>query len=70
MEYINYEREYKTIISQYKRNVISVKDHKIFEYLWALEKKVLLWDDIPPVFEDFYDLPHTIDYGIDLVHKK
>ena len=67
MEYLNYERTYKNIISQYKRNTINIKNHRIYEYLWALEKKVILWDDIPPWFEDYYDLPHLNDYGVDLV---
>ena len=67
MNYINFERTYKNIIQQYKNKITLTKDHRIYEILWALEKKVILWDDIPPWFEDIYDLPHTIDYGIDLV---
>ena len=67
MDYTNFERTYRNVIAQYRRKTIDVQDHRIYEYLWALEKKVILWDDIPPWFEDYYDLPHVNDYGVDLV---
>ena len=41
------------------------KDHKIFEYLIALELGLIHWDDLPPDFDEIFDIPHTMDYGVD-----
>ena len=67
LDYKPFMSSYYNIITQYKRKMIEVKDHRIYEYLWALEKKVILWDDLPPWMEDIYDLPHLNDYGVDLI---
>ena len=46
----------------------SIPKHKLFEYLCALELGHISWDDLPPDFEDHFDLPHTRDYGVDTIN--
>ena len=42
-------------------------DHKIYEYLYALELGLINWDDLPPDFDEQFNIPHKMDYGVDLV---
>ena len=67
MDYQKYKNKYKLIVHDYSKNPHTYKDHYIFEVLWAIELNLILWDDIPPGFEDIYNLPHKRDYGIDLI---
>jgi hypothetical protein len=41
--------------------------HKLYEYAWAIEEEMIMWDDIPRNFKQKHNLPHMIDYGIDLI---
>jgi len=66
MDITRYKNNYINIVNVYKKNGVLPK-HKIFEYLWALKNEMILWEDIPPGFDEIYDLPHVMDYGIDLI---
>ncbi len=63
-KYIN---KYLKQIKLWESNKSLFKDHKIYEILWAIELQQILWDDIPPNFDELFDLPHIMDYGVDLV---
>jgi superfamily II DNA or RNA helicase len=67
MNYTNYANSYIKNIKSYINQPDSFKDHQIYEILWALKLQLVLWKDIPPDFNLTYDLPHTKDYGIDLI---
>ena len=63
----NFLENYKRIISDYRKNKESYKEHYIYEVLWAIKKKYILWSDLPPNFQEKYKIPHIKDYGIDLI---
>jgi hypothetical protein len=63
-----YRNKYLSILAKYQQKKDLFDDHKIYEILWALEKNYILWDDLPPDFEGKFDVPHCMDYGIDLVN--
>ena len=67
LDYQVYKNNYYKNIQLFKQNPEYIKPFRVFEILWALKKEIILWDDIPPNFEDTYDIPHTNDYGIDLI---
>ena len=48
---------------------IIIKIMKNFIYLkfYIVKLGLILWEDIPPGFEEIYNLPHKRDYGIDLI---
>ena len=62
-----YKNKYIAEINQWRGGNSQVPVHQMYERLWAIEKGQILWTDIPPGFEDIYDLPHRNDYGIDLI---
>ena len=37
-----------------------IPDHKKFEYLYALELDMINWDDLPPTFDEQFNVPHKI----------
>lgn len=67
MDYSYFEQNYHKVISLYREKPECIPDFRIFEILWALENKRILWDDIPPNFQEMYNLPHMMDYGVDLI---
>jgi superfamily II DNA/RNA helicase len=67
MNYTKYANSYIKTIKSYLNQPTEFKDHQIYEILWALKLELILWKDIPPNFNQIYDLPHTKDYGIDLI---
>ena len=67
MDYSKYRQKYINFIDDYGYDNTKFKDHYIFEILYALELNLILWSDIPPNFDELYDLPHTMDYGVDLI---
>ena len=67
MDYSKYVTKYKQYINEYKSGIRNLKDYNIFEMLYAIELNLILWSDIPPNFDEIYDLPHKMDYGIDLI---
>lgn len=67
MNYTDYERKYINMIKEYSRDKTLYKDYKIYEYLYAIELGMIVWEDIPPVFCDRFDIPNRKDYGIDLI---
>ena len=60
-------------LEKYKNNYLElikrkdIPDHKTYEYLYALELDMINWDDLPPDFDEKFDIPHKMDYGVDLV---
>jgi superfamily II DNA or RNA helicase len=62
-----YKNKYTTLVNQYRNKTLIIENHKIYEYLWAISEDMILWDDIPPGFELIHELPHRMDYGIDLI---
>ena len=58
---------YLEAIHRYINKTSNKPDHKIYEYLYALELEFINWDDLPPDFDEQFDIPHKLDYGIDLV---
>jgi superfamily II DNA or RNA helicase len=65
-----YKNKYIAEINQWRADNSRYPDHQIYERLWAIEKSQILWSDIPPGFEDIYELPTRNDYGIDLIDLK
>jgi hypothetical protein len=45
------------------------KDYKIYEYLWAIDTDMLMWEDTPPLFFNNHNIVHKGDYGIDLISE-
>lgn len=66
-DYAHYANQYKTLLFHWKHGRVALVDYFVFEVAYALHLKHLLWRDIPPDFEDRYDLPHQRDYGVDTV---
>ena len=66
-DYEKYKNKYISTIVDYSKNNDLHEAHYIYELLWAIELNLISWEDIPPGFEDTYDLPHKRDYGIDLI---
>ena len=44
-----------------------LSNNKIYEILYALKFKMILWSDLPTEFFQKFNIPHTRDYGIDLI---
>ena len=66
-KYEKYKNKYYNIINQCTNNQIDIPQHKQFEYLCALDSNMIMWEDIPPGFDDKFDVPTRMDYGIDLI---
>ena len=66
--YSLYKNKYISEINRWKIDKSLFRPDQIFERLWALNKGHILWSDIPPGFEDHYNLPHRNDYGIDTLN--
>jgi superfamily II DNA or RNA helicase len=62
-----YKNMYLEYIHRYINKTNDKPDHKIYEYLYALELGLINWDDLPPDFDEKFDIPHRLDYGIDLI---
>ena len=60
---IKYQNRYINLLSD-----VSIPKHKKFEYLSAIELTHISWDDLPPDFEEHFDLPHRMDYGVDTIN--
>ena len=68
MDYQPYKNKYIGYIKDYIDKRAYYPEHKIYEILWAIDKNMILWDDIPPNFSDFHYVPNNRDYGIDLIN--
>jgi superfamily II DNA or RNA helicase len=68
MELAKYKTKYIDIINDYIENKDPYQDYFIYEVLYALKLDLILWSDIPPNFAKLYNIPHALDYGIDLVN--
>jgi len=66
--YKTYYNMYLYNIHKFIQNDSNIPDHKIYEYLYGLEFEMINWDELPPDFGEKYNLPHTRDYGIDLIN--
>ena len=62
-----YRNVYLESVHRFINGTSDKPDHKIFEYLYALELDLINWDDLPPDFDEKFDIPHKMDYGVDLV---
>ena len=67
MELSTYHNAYKLQINRYQKGLSELKDHQIYERLWAIENNMILWSDIPPGFDEIYSIPTMMDHGIDLI---
>ena len=67
MSLVKYHNMYLGCIHRFINNNGNKPDHKIYEYLYALELGLINWDDLPPDFDEKFNLPHKMDYGVDLV---
>ena len=63
-----YRNMYLDCIHRYINKTSDKPDHKIYEYLYAIELGLIIWDDLPPDFNERFDIPHKMDYGVDLVN--
>jgi hypothetical protein len=63
-----YHNLYIDNIKRYANNNSDEPDHKIYEYLYALELGMITWDNLPPTFDDKFKIPHKMDYGVDLIN--
>ena len=63
-----YRNKYITDINRWRKDKTLFRKDQIYERLWAIEKGHILWTDIPPGFEDQFNLPHRNDYGIDTLN--
>lgn len=66
-DYQSYVKKYIDIIKDFKSNKINIPEHKIFEYLVALELGMILWSDARDIVDKYVLLEHKNDYGTDLV---
>lgn len=67
MELLKYQNMYLEHIKKYANSTSELPDHKIYEFLFALELNMIDWDNLPPEFDIKFNIPHTMDYGVDLV---
>jgi superfamily II DNA or RNA helicase len=66
MSLSKYNNMYLELIHKFNKDRTSVKDFKIFEYMYAIKLGMIHWSDLPPDFDEHYDIPHCMDYGVDL----
>ena len=63
-----YKNNYLRLIKQYiSGNNQCFPKHKVFEILSAIDLDMILWDDLPPDFDTKFNVPHKMDYGVDLI---
>ena len=66
---MNYEyNKYVDIINKYKKGEIKLERFRVFEYLVAIEMKMLMWDDAVKIIENYSQISGYSDTGIDLVN--
>ena len=61
--------KYRNFVAKFLANENSIPKHKVYEYLWAIRKKYILWNDLSPNAEELFDVPNSMDYGIDLISE-
>jgi hypothetical protein len=66
-DYAPFMKKYIEIIKDFKCNKLHIKQDKVFEYLVALELKMILWKDARDLIDKHIYLEHKNDYGTDLV---
>ena len=66
-DYGKYRRKYVEDIRHYAQNTAIFEPHAIFEKLTALELGHIVWADLPPNFEERFDIPRRHDHGVDSV---
>jgi len=63
-----YKNNYLRLIKQYiSGNNQCFPKHTVFEILSAIDLDMILWDDLPPDFDTKFNVPHKMDYGVDLI---
>ena len=63
-----YKNNYLRLIKQYiSGNNQCFPKHKVFEILSAIDLDMIVWDDLPPDFDTKFNVPHKMDYGVDLI---
>lgn len=67
MSYIEYYNKYIDIINKYKNCEIKLKSSKVFEYLVAIELKMVMWDNIAHKIGKVVPLTTFGDCGVDMV---
>ena len=66
-EYAPFMRTYIDAIKDFKSNKLNIREDKVFEYLVALELKMILWSNARDIADKYVLLEHKNDYGTDLV---
>lgn len=69
-DYAPYMKKYIDVIKDYKCNRIQMKKHKVFEYLVAIELKMIMFKDAKDVLDKYVYLQKKADYGTDLIDLK
>lgn len=68
MNYQHYQNKYVSLLTQYKKKELNIPPWKAYEYITALRLGMIIWSDLPPNFGDTYELPHLMDYGVDMIN--
>ena len=63
---MKYTNTYLEQIHKFNKDRSSIKDYDVFEYMYALRLGLVHWSDLPPDFDKYFDIPHKMDYGVDL----
>ena len=62
-----YKLKYQQEVIKWRKDTSLFRQDQIYERLWALERGMILWPDLPPGFDEVFEIPHNRDYGIDVV---
>lgn len=62
-----YNNMYLELIHKFNEDRNSMKDFEVFEYMYAIRLGMIHWSDLPPDFDKHFDVPHCLDYGVDLI---
>lgn len=61
-----YKRKYLIVVRLHILGHKVLLDHKLYEYLWALKLKMVMYNDVPPAYLQMFGIDDCRDFGTDL----
>lgn len=60
--------KYYRVLDEYKKGILLLPDHKVFEYVAAIKLNMIMWEDILNIPEARLNTQYTVDdSGIDII---
>lgn len=61
-----YKRKYLIVVRLHLLGHKVLFDHKLYEYLWALKLRMVMYNDVPPAYLQMFGIDDCGDFGTDL----